>query len=108
MFFIMLLPFIDVFMRFVDRHIDLSNPIYVKTLAGKTIMLPYSSLYFIRDIKAKIQEREEIPPSQQRLIYAGKQLEDNLTLDDYDIQMLATVHLITVRLPGECCSSLRH
>ena len=80
--------------------------LFVKTLTGKTVSIEVEEGESIEDVKAKIAEKEGIPPEQQRLIFGGQQLQDAKTLQDYDVGDDATLHLV-LRLRGGVVKTLR-
>jgi ubiquitin C len=74
-------------------------PIFIKNLNGKSIVINIDANETVESLKQKVQDKEGVSPNQQRIIYAGKQLENGRILSDYNIQKEATLHLV-LRLTG--------
>jgi ubiquitin C len=68
--------------------------VFVQTLIGKTVTLQVEATERIEDVRAKIQDKVSVPPENQRLVYAGKQLADGNTLQDYSVHKDSIIHLV--------------
>lgn len=79
----------------------MSFQIQIKSINGKTRTIEVEKTDTVMQIKEKIQDKEGILPTEQRLIYAGKNLEDNRTMEDYNITTDSTLHLVLRVRGGE-------
>ena len=85
---------------FYPAHRGVMMQIFVKTLTGNTVTVDMEPFETLKNMKQKIQNKVGIPPDQQRLIFAGEQLEDSRTLSDYGIVSESTIHMV-LRLRGQ-------
>lgn len=76
-----------------------SGQIFIKTLQGESLPIDYNGAMKIGDLKNMIHSERQIPVDQQRLIFQGKQLEDDNTLADYNIETGSNIHLV-LRVKG--------
>ena len=79
------------------KHSGTKKEIYIKTLLGRTMTFDFDPGDYIRDVKAKIRDKEGIPAEKQRLFFAGKELEDNRCVTEYNIRRETTIHLAIIR-----------
>ena len=96
-------PFSIILIRL--RRIALKMQIFIKTLTGKTIPLEVEGSDTVYNVKVKIQDKEHIPITQQRLIFAGKEMGNDCTLRSYNIKTETTIHLV-YRLPVPAVTSI--
>ena len=86
----------------LDEHFYVKgSQIVIKTLKGDNIVISVKPDEKIKDIKLKLQERENITIHQQKLLYGGKELDDNKYLSDYNIQSDSVLHLVLVQPKGK-------
>ncbi|EKV05031.1 NEDD8-like protein (RubA), putative [Penicillium digitatum PHI26] len=87
-----------------EPQVDIPRPNRVRTLTGKEIELDIEPDYKVFRIKERVEEKEGIPPVQQRLIFGGKQMADDKTASEYNLEGGATLHLV-LALRGGCAAT---
>lgn len=77
-----------------NQNANTDGQFFVRTLTGNTLVFSHSPTMTVLALKQEIQNKQQVPVDQQRLVFQGKQLDDTLKLSDYGIYNDATIHLV--------------